>query len=296
MTSISARWRIEGVKIGYIYLPLENLAALKMGYLSYLRPAQLGVPWLHASSQYQRLARVETKIGAGDYRQHLRGEYDRLPDHLRQMLTFDYFLERSKARRSEIERGMLERLGAPQVAAPLDLAALQRWRILRLFSRPDSPAGWAQAATQDLGSEIGQGLVLEVSLQQAGFQGLDGVEHRLAAMSNNDAWPGEAMSDYLLQQPSWQGVVEAGQEWRLLRLAADAERRVRVKGQEHSLFKLPYRSIRRIIFGYGCPPARCQSLSKSLHQDLNLRHVGFQQLQLTPGTLSLARVDLSPAA
>ena len=90
----------------YCYLASEGLIFLKRGYIPFLMSQQLSEPWLQEDSCYQSVN--EPSLSAQDFREYMQQQYKKLPDHLREMVSFDYFEKQSQGQRKKIEQSMVE--------------------------------------------------------------------------------------------------------------------------------------------------------------------------------------------
>jgi len=261
----------------FLYLGSEGLTFLKSGLLPFLRPGELGQPFLSERPSYQAIQ--QNKLSQKDYIQHLQQQYQKLPDHLRNMVSFDYFVEQSEKKRSEIEAG-IQRV----TSAPISCPDLSQYRILRLFSEPALLSLWQGRGDSGMALELDIGLCGWLSEEYRGERQI------LAELKSVDSWLPEQQEDWLLQQPS--SYSECPGEWRLLRSLTAADRLIQVTGQERAMYRLPYQGLKRIIAGNGWQPESLASLQAYVKRDLNLRQAQLAQLQLDPLTMDLEVIDL----
>lgn len=261
----------------YLYLGSEGLTFLKSGLLPFLRPVELAQPFLAKHPAYQVVR--QNKLSQKDYISHLKQQYARLPDHLRSMVSFEYFAEQSEKKRTQIEAG-IQKSESNLISCP-DLSG---YRLLRLFSDPRLLTQWQ--------GKLDNGLVLELDARSSGWQLEDyrGQPQMLAELRSVDNWLPDSHQDWLSQQPGSYSDSEG--EWRLIRTLPSADKMIQVKGQERAMYRLPYKGLKRVIVGPGWLRQRRDSLQTYIKQDLNLRQAKLAQLQLDPATMELAVIDL----
>ncbi len=270
----------------YCYLASEGLVFLKRGYLPHKMPAQLPEPWLQKGSCYEAISRPV--LTAQDFRQHLQQQYKKLPDHLREMVNFEYFEKQSQGQRAKIEQSMLAQNKSLQSAPPFSVTGVKDWRILSLFNHWDSLSLWHRDAA------AGQGLVIEFDIAKSDFQASsynDQAQH-LAPVKMTDSW--QPLDDlyYFFNRPKTMAMEDADVEWRLLRTVKAADRIIAVQNAERAMYRLPTKAVRRIILGYRCSTEYCLDVKTYFSQDINYRHVECLQAQLDPNTMRLKQVAI----
>lgn len=268
----------------YCFLAAEGLVFLKRGYLPFCSPEQLAEPWMQANSYYSKPN--TPAIAADDFHQHLQQQYEKLPDHLRSMVSFDYFVKQSQEKRGQIEASL--------VAAQQDLTAkafnpsvLREWRVLTLFSQWQDSSLWQQFGAS------GQGLVIEFDAKSSFFSSEsynDQAQH-FSSVSQVAHW--QPMDDlyYFFHRPIPEGKEQEQEiEWRLLRNLSSADRKIEVQGAQRAMYRLPFKAVKQIILGYGCSPEYCQQVKLYLSQDIHYRHVQCVQARINPKTMLLEQV------
>ncbi len=265
----------------YCFLASEGLIFLKRGYLPFSSIAQLAEPWLHGDAHFQLVK--EGSVSTQEFTQHLQQQYENLAPQLKQMLTFDYFLKQSQAKRSEIEKALVKsKLSAE--GQTFSLARLQNWRCLSLY------ADWKQMDLwQSIGGQ-GKGLVVEFDLSQSDFQPSTYNQHaqHFAEINTVDDWLPKDDLYYLFNHPMDYGS-QSGQ-WRLIRQLQAADRKIEVQGQQRAMYRLPTQGVKRIILGYRCSSEYCLQVKQYMSQDINYRHVECVQAQVNPNSMSLQQV------
>jgi hypothetical protein len=276
----------------YCFLGIEGLTFLKRGYLPFLSPAQLSDPWLQSNTVYQ--AQTKPKISAESFHQHLRQQYQELPENLRAMISFDYFEQQSLSKRELIEQSLVIK---DQHAAitEFDCEAIADWRLLSLYSAWQPTTLW-----QQLGA-AGQGMVLEFELSKSDFKAESYNQHaqHFSQVQSVQHW--QPLDDlyYLFQRPSYDhraGADEKGTndncEWRLARKLKAADRQIEVRGAARAMYRLPTKAVKRVILGYACSLEYCQQVKLYLSQDIHYRHSECVQAQLDPQTMRLQLVTV----
>lgn len=268
----------------YCFLASEGLIFLKRGYLPFLTISQLAEPWLHGDARYK--ATAESEVSAQEFTAHLQQQYENLAPHLKQMLSFDYFLQQSQAKRSEIEKVIIKSK-QPSVGQAFSLARLESWRCLALFTDWQRLNLW-----QSTGGE-GKGLVLELDPGKSGFQhnSYNQKAQHLGKINSVANWLPQDDLYYLFNYPQSYG--SEADQWRLIRQLQAADRKIEVQGQERAMYRLESKGIKRIILGYRCSEEYCLQVKRYLSQDINFRHVECVQAQLDPNTLCLQQVVIN---
>lgn len=270
----------------YCYLASEGLVFLKRGYLPLMMPAQLPEPWWQETCCYKAIN--QPVLSAQDFRQYLQQQYKKLPDHLREMVNFEYFEKQSQGQRAKIEQSMLMQNQSSQSAQAFSLQRIKDWRILSLFKDWDSLPLWHRNAG------AGQGLVIEFDVAKSGFQTSSYNEHaqHLAPVEVTDSWQPLDDMYYFFNRPKAVANSNTELEWRLLRTVKAADRIIAVQNAERAMYRLPAKAVKRIILGFCCSVEYCQQVKTYLSQDINYRHVECLQAQLDPNTMRLQQVAI----
>lgn len=274
------------MKTLYCYLALEGLVFLKRGYLPLLMPSQLPEPWMQDGSFYKAISKPT--LSAQDFRHYLQQQYKKLPDHLREMVNFEYFEKQSQSQRVKIEQSMLAQNQPLESAQPFSLARVKDWRILSLFNNWDSLSVWHQ------NSAAGKGLVIEFDVGESGFQTSsynEQAQHLAAVQATNNWQPLDDLY-YFFNRPEAAGLKNTDIEWRLLRSVKAADRTIAVQNSERAMYRLPAKAVKRIILGYRCSTEYCLQVKTYLSQDINYRHVECLQAQLDPSSMRLQQVAI----
>lgn len=249
-------------------------------------PQQLPEPWLQQGCCYKSIDKPT--LSSQDFRQYLQQQYKKLPDHLREMINFDYFEQQSQGQRSKIEQTMISQKAEVHGVEPFSLERIKDRRILSLFTDWDCLPLWHQNAAE------GQGLVIEFDVAKSGFQAPsynDQAQH-LGAIQQVDSWQPVDDLYYFFNQPSATCRGSLAQEWRLLRAVKAADRIIAVQKAERAMYRLPAKAVKRIILGYRCSAEYCLQVKNYLNQDINYRHAECLQAQLDPQTMRLQQASI----
>lgn len=265
-----------------LYLGNEGLTFLKKGLIPFQRCDELPQPWLSQSCAYKNQS--SRQISAQAYQQQLQLQYEKLPAHLKAMVTFEYFCQQSEKKRPAIEKAIKN----SDVKKP-DLTPLLDLRVLCLHDSPQHLPTWL------LKSQQGKGLVLDIDPRSAGWatESYGEYPQRLAALKTTAQWLPDEVEYWLTHQPQIAAEEAGVKEWRLIRHLAAADKTIAVKQAERALYKLPFKAVRRIIFGYQWDQGALQEAQTYLDQDLNLRHIQQVQLAVNPVNMALEELELN---
>lgn len=269
----------------YYFFGTEGFILLKRGYLPFLSPSQLPDPWLQTNTTYQD--QIRPQLDAADFRQHLKEQYQELPENLRSMISFEYFEQQSLTKREEIEQALLLKKHS-QTIKPFACEAFSDWRVLSLYSQWHSAILW-----QQLGAS-GQGMVVEFEVSKSSF-GSDSYNQHAQHFGNVEVvqhWQPFDDLYYVFHRPSYTGHAQDDIEWRLMRKLDAADRQIDVQGASRAMYKIPTKAVKRIILGYACSPEYCQQVKRYLSQDIFYRHCECVQAQLDPQTMRLQLVAI----
>lgn len=270
----------------HCYLASEGLVFLKRGYLPFEMSHQLSQPWMHKNCNY--ISTAKPAFSTQDFHHYLKQQYKMLPDHLREMVSFEYFAKQSQSQRGKIEQAMAVRQRSLSQSQPFSLEKTKDWRILSLFKSWDNLPLW------NSNSAAGEGLVIELDINKSGFNSTsynDQAQH-FSVVQEVDEW--QPMDDlyYFFHRPERIGVENANEEWRLLRPVKAADRTISVQKASRAMYRLPTKAVNKIILGYCCSPAYCQQVKEYLSKDINYRHVQCVQAQLDPTSMRLEQVPV----
>jgi hypothetical protein len=262
----------------YCFLGSQGLIFLKRGYLPFAALSQLTEPWLQPDSCYQAIAKGQ--VSAQEFNTHLQQQYDKLAPHLKQMLSFDYFLQQSQAKREAIESAILKNKQS-SAGQDFSLARLESWRYLSLWQHWQNLSAWQHAGAQ------GKGLVLELDLAKSGFlsSSYNQQAQHFSQVQQVDHWLATDDLYYVFNQPRTYGAVT--EEWRIVRQLQAADRSIEIQGQPRAMYRLPAKAVNKVIMGYRCSEQYCREVQQYLSQDINYRHIDCVQAQINPSSLCL---------
>lgn len=265
----------------YCFLPSEGLIFLKRGYLPFHSPDQLLDPWMQFKCEYQK--QKSPGVANEDFHQHLRQQYQNLPDKLRSMISFEYFEKQSQAKREQIEKTLVAK--KEEQVPVFNRDEIQDWRVLELFSSWQSFNLWQQYGAS------GEGLALEFDAEYQSFRSESYNEQaqHFSVINSVDSWNPDSDLYYFFNRPKL-GEDRRTYTWRLVRQLKAADRKVEVQGAMRAMYRLPCKAIKQVIIGYGCSAEYCQQVKRYLSQDIHYRHVICVQAQLNPRTMTLEQV------
>lgn len=279
------------MNILYSFFAEEGLIFLKRGYLPFKLSLEMPEPWLKEGSVYR--AEKIAEISDQEFSNYLRDQYANLPNHLKDIVTFEYFEQQSQRKREEIEKTLLSRKsisnqGVLRNGEKFSPDRLNGWRILSLFEDWRSMHLWQFLAAE------GKGLVMEISVSESGFKELSYNQQaqHLAPVNQVGSWLPKDDLYYLFNRPISSAGTPDFSEWRLLRHSDSADRKVNIKGMEKVMYRLPTKAVRRVIMGYRCESDYCKEVKHYLSQDINYRHTECVQAQLNPNTLKFELVTI----
>ena len=241
-------------------------------------------PWLQADCQF--LVDNTQTISAQDFRNYLKTQYQNLPKHLKDMMSFDYFEQQSEVKRPQIEQALIAQKRQSDGLKEFSAAGLNNWRILSMFEHWQDILLWQTCAAS------GQGMVLEFGMTESGFKSSSYNQYaqHCSAIKQVESWLPTDDLYYLFNRP--QSGSSNHHEWRLIRKLEAADRKIEVKGATRAMFRLPAKAVKRVILGYRCSPEYCVQVKRYLSQDINYRHAECVQAQLNPKTLCLQLVAI----
>lgn len=271
----------------YCFLGAEGLIFLKRGYLPFAALSQIAEPWLQPDCRYQAVA--EDQVSPQEFNTHLQQQYDKLAPHLKQMLSFDYFLQQSQAKREAIEKVIIQNKQS-SAGQDFSLARLKSWRYLSLWQHWQNLSAWQQSGAQ------GKGLVLELDMAKSGFllSSYNKQAQHLSQVKAVDNWLATDDLYYVFNKPQAYAASTGvnTEEWRLVRQLQAADRTIDIQGQPRAMFRLPAKAVNKVILGYRCSDKYCLEVKQYLSQDINYRHIDCLQAQLDPRALCLQENEI----
>ena len=136
----------------FLYLDAESsLALLRDARLAFQAVEQLQDPFL--SKQAESAAPPRRQVSQQEIEAELARQYQALPPHLAELISFDYFREQAQERRAELESTVLARDQRPTVDT-LSAGQRQALALLRLFSSLTNPVLWERFGDQHRGLAV----------------------------------------------------------------------------------------------------------------------------------------------
>jgi len=214
----------------WVYLPLggEVLPLLKRGFLPLLPLPQGQCPWLSPVAVQRACA-----VGEDSYLTHMQREFNKLPESLRGLLTFDQFLQQAQSKRPQIEAALLKVVDQQQQAEQPDASA---WLFQNFFSQPFQSLSWAH-------DERGLSAI---------WLGIDRslLSVDVLPVIYRDDQP-TRFRERLMSAPLDQAPL---QQYRLLQQKEDVEKQIELDGRRYGLLRLPPKALKVALIGMATPP------------------------------------------
>ena len=254
--------------MGIVFISPAAQGRFKNGILPFSNLADLADPFL--INRVVHVPEPENQIlSAAELEQALRQQYERMPEHMRAMVSWDYYLQQALKNETQIRTQLIRQNAAPPPVLP-ELKYYARVCCLRVFADVQSPLLW------DLHGRGGAGIAVDLNTEGSYFCDKQhaGQPQLWAPIEYSAARPVAPTKDNpfpaLLRRPL---AYAFEKEWRLIRpLPALAE-----DGMVG--FSFPYELIRAIYF---LPRAAEEEtrLLNGFSQDLHFRRVPVMRMEL----------------
>lgn len=258
----------------YFYSDGQLLKSLKRGVLPVSKP----IEWLTPFIQFDRWSKKQTlQVTEEEFHAELRHEYQRLPENIRLLLSFEDFESQSARFEASIRQSVLNRR-QDNVKPSYDLTRLSATRALRLWPSAVLEYGWQYQANDYTG------LCLGLSANSRLFQSTSQKPSVLSAVSygaEHDPRVRSAMPLPGLFHDVPEN--EARGEWRYA---------VPAKSVSNDELKLPSSSVQEIYYSVKADAELIGELKKLIKLDLRYRQVTL--LQVVPDELKW-RLTVRPA-
>lgn len=247
--------------ITVVFFKASQLTQLKQGYLRFDTWETLADPFLENRHVYQPPQVVEP-LSDSEFAESLKSHYDAMDEAMKNMVTWDYYLEQALKNRENIEA----QLQKPTKADTSQFPVMKQYAAvccLRLFNNLQLEALWQQHG------DAHQGFAVALDTTQDYFQNTHYAEQpqlfkpvsyddtRPAQPSRSDPFPA-----FFQRAHHWQ----YENELRLVRPKSAADK-------EDVLFKLPKGLMTGIYLGMHVPKSLVQAMRELIRLDLNFRHV-----------------------
>ena len=266
----------------YLFTNELSLRVLRDGKLPLLAVDALNDPFLDSSIPLHEVQQIP--ISATEFSNELRRQYEALPEDLRSIVSFEYFVQEASQRRSDIETAMQgRRQTTPQY---LDKALRSKLAIGCFFQHIQNPGIWEQQGAQH------GGMALEIDVELAQFKATTYDQHpqHFAEINYVDERPLTSDAPHesqmlqrfrpLFQRPT---VFQQQGEWRLVRpLAAAQKQGTNSVGQTLGFYKFPSSTVTGVVFGCYTSTQEIEHIAAAVTLDLRYRHVKLWQLQKDP--------------
>ncbi len=266
----------------YLFSNELSLRVLRDGRLPLVAVDALTDPFLDS-----RLPLHETRqipIAESEFKNELQRQYIALPEDLRSIVSFDYFVQEASRRRSDIESAMQSR----RQITPLYLDQALRAKLVLgcFFEHIDQPDLWEQYG----GRHCGMALEIDVNAAQFNTATYENQPQYFAEVNYVDERPvvgHEVHESPLLQKfrPLFhRPIMYAHQgEWRLVRpLSAAQKMGTNPQGQALGFYKFPSAALTGIVFGCYASSQEVEHVSSAVALDMRYRHVKLWQLHKDP--------------
>jgi len=269
----------------FLYLDTDSgLALLRDARLAFQTVEQLQDPFL--SNRAVSAAPSRRQVSQQEIEAELARQYQALPPHLAELVSFDYFREQAQGRRAELESAVLARDQRP-MADTLSAGQQQALALLRLFSSLTNPVLWERFGGQH------RGVAIELDPQNEAMRAplYESKPQMLQAVNYADERPAQATGRFvsLFQRP--RGFMAEG-EWRLVRPRSVADKEVERQGQQWCLYKTTPRLLRRLVFGCQVADEQRQRILTLIEHDQRYRHLKVQACEIDPYRYELHLRDL----
>lgn len=210
------------------------------------------------------------RLSKKDFNAEMAIQYENLPGNLKSMVTFEYFLEQSMKKRSQIE-GALHTTKAIHDQILFDTNIFEQAYVLNLYESNNHFGLWRNQADNF------KGICLSLNLDsiKSGLFKSKKQLRRLQVINytqdkdiiNNSENPLPGIFDMPIELISEKG-------WRL----AIPKQQCHINNLNQVILKLKKTDIDSIIFGVNTDPHKKDEVMNYFKTDLNLKHINFQQL------------------
>ena len=269
----------------FCFITHEQLSLLKNQWLKFESAADLADEFLENKKVHRKPVK-QVRLSDSEFASALKPVYEAMEEHMKAMVSWEYYLEQAKQNREKIEPQLQKPVSSGQPLAKI--SDYEKVCLLRLFPTLEHIAIWQQ---QGQGSEQGHaGIALELDADHDFFKATQfkGKPQLMSAISYDDArppLPNKAQPfPALLRRPEH---LAYQQEQRLIRPISSVEKDT--DGQH--LFRLPKGLLKGIYVGLECPASISQDLLKLKQTDLM-----FKRLPLWHMVVSETHLRLLPMA
>jgi len=259
----------------FLYCSEKGLTWLREGKLPFLEASSLMDPFV----SNETVSQSEEPIAVSDeeFRAELKAQYEALPQSLSGLMTFEYFEEQSRNKRSSIEAQIRQR-SLPQVST-ISFKQQKNLTLLCLYERADNPPLWQYQAANH------QGMVIE----------LDQTHDFFTAPQYKDAPQIFQPVKYSTKRPlklkdthPFVSLFHRNEnfsyerEWRVLRPASVSDKIIQIHDGSAHLHKIPTSIIKSVTCGASMAAELKKALINLLTTDLRYRHTTIMECRLDP--------------
>lgn len=266
----------------FCFIPYSQLSLIKNQWLVFLSAAQLGDPFLENKKVYTKEVKAQ-RLSDKEFTQALRPVYDNMADHMKAMVSWEYYLEQAKKNRDKIE----SQLQAP-TKSNTPLPKVDEYAhvcCLSVYQSLESMGLWQQQA------EGFRSIALELDGDHDFFTAKQFANkpQMFAPVIYDDARPAQPTKQQpfpgLLAQPEH---LAHERQSRLIRPESAVEKQ---NGHE-LLFRLPKGLLKGIYLGVDCPAGVAEELLKLKQTDLSFKSLPLWHMSVSETHLRLLAMPL----
>ncbi len=267
----------------FVFISPDRFQWLKQGFLLFDGWDELNDVFL----ENRVLPTVEMNdepLSDDEFAQALRPHYDNMAEHLKGMVTWEYYLAQALNNRTQLEAQIKvpPKSDVPELPNKADYQGLC---CLRLFESISVDALWQQLG----GAHRGLAVALDRQHDFFTHKQYASAPQQCAAITYDDARPAGRSPQQPF--PAWLRRAEHyayEKEWRLVRLRKVADRQV----DRLAAFKIPNGLIRGLYLGINVDQDTVRQLRQLVKQDLNFRHIPAWRMAVSEEYLRLVPVPL----
>jgi len=226
----------------------------------------------------------DTPVTDEEFQAELKIQYKALPHSLSSLLTFEYFEQQSQTKRESIETQI--RLRSLPKASSIPFKQQDNLTLLSLYERADNPALWQYYGDNH------QGIAIELDQSHKFFTAphYKDAPQMFRPVEYSQERPLELKDSHPFISLFHRSETYAhDREWRVLRPAAVAEKKMMVHDHPVHLHRMPTGIIKSVTFGATMNYELKETLKKLLKNDLRYRQIPMMECCLDPTQYRLHR-------
>ena len=239
----------------FLALGKEALPLLKRGYIPLQQASCSSLIWFHQNTR--QVAAAQAVVSEQHYQQHLRQEYQRLPDNLRGLFSQDDFIQQAEAKKAEIITALLQKMAAP---SSQHSGRAADWWIQRFYCNPFSVASWSAVGWDKvwLGFDLAHWPQLQA--QPVNYQ-----------LSLPASFPERLYCEHPDEASK--------KEWRVVRSQTEIDKWIMLNQQKTGLLKIPIKSLACALLGAAVDARFADQFAHYWQQDLRYRSLPLATMQ-----------------